>query len=120
MSYWVALQDEDTGKACVVPLFDDGGTRIAGGSTDAELNITYNYNECYRLVPELAGEKFGVDWLQGRRARSAVTMLDHVTRTLGDHTYQDYWAPTPGNASRAVAILLAWARLHPEATFHVS
>jgi hypothetical protein len=130
MSYDVYLRHE-SGKTCTVPPFDEGGTRVLGGSDEAELNVTYNYGECYRLVPPISGIifngivfneiPFGISLLDQKLARDVIPILEHVVAFLGDHPYTtDYWAPTPGNAGHAVAILLAWARLYPDARFEVS
>jgi len=58
-----------------------------------------------------AGSKVGAE---------AEAILAHVVEVLGDEPYKtDYWAPTPGNAGHAAAILLGWAKLYPDATFEV-
>jgi len=118
MSYWVSLRDAG-GEVCTVPKFEDGGTKVAGGSEEAELNVTYNYGEVYRLVPKFLGFEFSIGFLNNRKALYTIAYLEHVVEVLGDKTYPDYWAPTPGNAGHAAAILLKWARLHPDATFEV-
>jgi len=125
MSYWVSLHDT-SGGICEVPPFDEGGTRVLGGSGVADLNVTYNYGECYRLVPAFIGSawpiatKFSISVLDGRTGAEAEAILAHVVEVLGDEPYKtDYWAPTPGNAGHAAAILLGWAKLYPDATFEV-
>ena len=119
ISYDVYLRHEN-GETCEVPRVEEGGTFVFGGSTEAELNVTYNYGECYHLVPIRYGVSFSIKFLDGMQAKNVIPILEHVVEVLGDKPYPDYWAPTPGNAGHAAAILLKWARLHPDATFEVS
>lgn len=63
MSYWVKLLDKK-GKVCQVERHSEGGTYVMGGTTDAELNITYNYSEPYS---EYLDEKQGLKFLNGKR-----------------------------------------------------
>ena len=113
MSYDVSL--EIGGELVQVESHTDGGTYVMGGSTDASLNITYNYAECYRLT-----DLKSIRELDGRRASDVVGRLRSSVEFLGTTTYErDYWAPTPGNAGHAIAILLKWAEANPDAVFRV-
>jgi len=113
MSWWVSLEQD--GKPVEVERHWEGGTFTVGGSTLAEINITYNYGFFYRhcLHPD------GLWWLDGKRARDCVGRLEAAIKELGASRYRDYWTPTPSNAGFALSILLAWAKEHPEATFRV-
>lgn len=120
MSYWISLMDGAGGEAvpCEVPSFAEGGTYAVGGTTEASLNVTYNYGECWRLVPGFEGFREQFD---GKRAGETLDWLQAAVDVLGDRPYKpDYWAPTPGNAGHAAAILLGWARQYPDAVWRVS
>ncbi len=81
---------------------------------EASLKVTYNYSECYCIV-----DGFNIRDLDRKKAGDTIEILEKVIKVLGDKTYRDYWAPTPGNAGHAAAILLRWARKHPNATWEV-
>lgn len=95
----------------------EGGTYVLGGTTEASLNITYNYYSAYKIAdtdyPGLA-EK-----LDGKRAEETMPWLEAMVEKLGTERYRDYWASTPGNAGYALSILLRWAKQHPDATWEV-
>lgn len=97
-----------------VPRFTDGGTYPVGGTTEAELNITYNYGKYYWLCFE-----GGLRWLHGKQAGVTIERLERAVRLLGTTQDFDYWKPTPGNCGHALNILLGWARLHPNAVWEV-
>ena len=110
MSYDIQLIDQKTRQSAEVPHHSEGGTYIVDGVAVAELNITYNYSECYHLC------NFGIRDLYGKKAKETISELERVISYLGSKQYNhDYWAPTPGNAGYACSILLAWARQHPDA-----
>lgn len=118
MSYDISLHDDDGQILTVGRHEGEGGTYATGGSSEAELNITYNYGECYKLVfDDYGGLR---DLLDGKRASDMLPILTRAVDRLGTRQYQDYWAPTPGNAGHALNILLGWAREHPRAIFRVS
>lgn len=114
MSYWVYLNGEDKERVAVAPHIE-GGTHVVGGTTEATLNITYNYDECYNLY-----KGFSIKDLDGKRAVLTVNLLTAVVLFLGTRRHSDYWAPTPGNAGHAASILLGWAKQHPDAKWRVS
>lgn len=93
----------------------EGGTYCVGGTTAADLNVTYNYSTHFRehLHPD------GLAWLDGKPASETIDALAAAVEALGTVRDKDYWAPTPGNAGYALSILLRWARMSPEAVFVV-
>ena len=95
-----------------VEIFEEGGTYSLGGSSEAELNITYNYSWFFYRV--LDKEK-GLRCLYGKTGQETIKILEQAVAELGTDQYKDYWAPTPGNAGHALKILLRWARQHPTA-----
>jgi hypothetical protein len=121
MSYDVSLVDPETREVLTVPSHEEGGTYQVGGTEKAELNITYNYSEVYRLVRDENNEGFSMNYLEGKTAESTIKKLQTVVDILGTNNQCfDYWAPTPGNAGYAASILLAWARLHPKGVWNVN
>ena len=115
MSYWVYLEDE-AGKSVDVDLFSAGGILVVGGDTEAALNVTYNYGWFYWkfLSPEA-----GLRWLNGKKASEVIAKLEEVVEFLGVRQFENYWAPTPGNAGYALSVLLGWAKENPDAVFRV-
>ncbi len=114
MSYWVHLQNKN--KPVVVPNHEFGGTHVLGGTTNAELNVTYNYSKFYygHLDKEL-----GLKWLDGKKAKDCLSRLREAVEALGHEQDTDYWKPTAGNAGFALLVLGSWAGLNPEAVFSV-
>lgn len=114
MSHWVYLNDA-TGPV-TIERHEDGGTYVRGGTTEASINITYNYSE---FMWSTLGEG-GLRSLHEKRAGDVIEILASAVETLGTDRSADYWTATAGNAGYALAILLTWARQHPEAVFEVS
>ena len=102
MSYDIRLECPVCREALPVDHFTDGGTHPLGGSCEADLNVTYNY-----------APHFDFKSLNDRQAGDTIPDLEAALERLGDKPDDDYWAATPGNAGRAVAILLGWAKRHP-------
>jgi len=113
MSWWVSL--EENGEPVEVECHQEGGTYCLGGSTTAELNITYNYGWFYKRFLH----EDGLWWLDGKKAADCISKLEAAIQELGTQRHQDYWAPTPGNAGYALSILLKWAKQYPDAVFRV-
>ena len=109
MSYDVRFRDSD-GNTCVSKVNrQDGGTQVVGGTTDAELNITYNYGKImYENI------EFGLRGLYGKNGKEISEILTPVVEKLGTNTSNDYWSATEGNVGYALSILLDWAREFPE------
>ena len=116
MSYDITIMNPKTGEPYE---FDEphqykGGTYAVGGETVAHFNITYNYAQLYRL----AG--FNLRDFEGWQVASAMPMLELYIDKLGTNTWSDYWAPTPGNAGKALANLIAIARPFPDGIITIS
>lgn len=114
MSFWVYLKDNNV--VVSVDPHEEGGTFCMGGCGEAELNITYNYSPHY--YKELNKEK-GLRWLDGKKAKECIPAIERAVYALGVERDGDYWKPTAGNAGYALAILLRWARVNPDAVFDV-
>lgn len=115
MSFDVTLKKD--GSPVQIPNHSEGGTHVLGGTTDAELNVTYNYSG--HFFRELHNG-LGLRWLDKKKAVDCVERLSKAIAALGVERDSDYWADTPGNAGFALSILLQWAQLHPDAVFEVS
>ena len=113
MSYYISLMRE--GNVCQVNTHQEGGVIALGGSTDASINITYNYAFFFY---NFLDKRKGIRWLYGKTAQETIPRLEkaigRLTGWLGDGVYeQDYWAPTFGNAKHALEVLLGWAKQNP-------
>jgi hypothetical protein len=116
MSYNVCLIDPKINKIVTVPSHEEGGTYAVGGSTNALLNITYNYSKHFCSALE---SDEGIKWLRDKKASDVEHRLVAAISILGVKQNKDYWAATSGNAGYALSILLKWVKLYPNAVFHV-
>ena len=112
MSYDISLHDAE-GKIVEVERHTEGGTIVVGGTTSADMNVTYNYGEVYHLFG------FSLKDLGGQKASDTIARLRELVDKLGTRTFENYWAPTPGNAGHALFILLKWAEQHPDSVWQV-
>lgn len=109
MSYDIDLVDPVTKKVLQVqePHYYAGGTYVMEGTPYLTLNITYNYAKHYYRV---FGEK-GIRTIYGMTAKESIPLLENAISQLGNDVSNNYWAPTEGNARKALNDLLAIARL---------
>lgn len=118
MSYDIELQDPVTKKTLQLdaPHHMRGGTYAMGGTTDARLNVTYNYApHFYRTLGEgVAGREGGIRSIYGMTGAESIPILEKAISELGDDIDDDYWKPTEGNAKRALTQLLALARMRSD------
>jgi hypothetical protein len=112
MSYDIDLKDPVTGKTIELdePHHMKGGTYCVGGTTQASLNVTYNYAKHYYRV---LGEK-GIRTIYGMTGAESIPVLDAAIVQLDDDVVDDYWKPTEGNAKRALLQLRALACMRPD------
>lgn len=108
MSWWIYLEDEK-GKTVKVKNHSEGGTYVLGGTTRAELNVTYNYSKWFDFKK-----------LNGSIAENVIKLFEKTIKDLGTEREKDYWNPTKGNVGYALSILLKWAKKYPKAVFRVS
>ena len=117
MSYDCYLQDPITEETL---HFDEahqmvGGTYAAGGTTEAWLNVTFNYRPFYCAN----GLEDSLKTLRGMTAADSIPLLQGVADKLGDDVDDDYWKPTEGNAKRALLQLIAMAKLRPDGVWTI-
>lgn len=151
MSWWVCLKDTTAEPTCdygtpldqwqprysyetepcpepcypsvIVDRHAEGGIYVMGGTSEGEINVTYNYGGHFRDAlhdPNPGESDVLARLLNNRRAGDVVTALEQAVARLGTARSADYWEATPGNAGYALSILLSWARQHPDAVFKVS
>lgn len=112
MSYDIDLCDPVTKRVIELDNIHDirGGTYAMGGTTEASLNITYNYGKhFYRVM----GEN-GIRSIYGMTGAESIPVLKEAISKLGDEVDPDYWKDTEGNAKKALYGLLAFAQLRPD------
>ena len=88
-----------------------GGTYALGGTTEAALNITYNYASHYRRV---FGSEEGIRSLYDKTGAESIPVLRAAIDKLGNDVSDNYWEPTEGNAKLALLQLLAMAQMRPD------
>lgn len=118
MSYSVFLYTNDRFEEHCVSTnkIEYGGTYQLGGTTECDLNITYNYSPHY--YKEFPNDE-GIFWLNGQYAKNTIKELENVSMALGSRRNSDYWKSTKGNAGYSIKILLGWARENPEGIWMV-
>lgn len=110
MGYAIYIVDGD-GKTVYLdrPHQLRGGTYAVGGTCEAYLSVTYNYRYYFKGV---FGEK-GIGVLKGMDVKESIPILEKAVAELAPDSETNYWAPTEGNARRAIENLLELARLAP-------
>ena len=94
----------------------EGGTFVANGTNDCELNITYNYSPIfYKVFPD----DEGLRWLYGKTGKEATQILEKTVKRLGTERDSSYWNATDGNAGFSLSILLGWAKEFPNGKFAI-
>lgn len=112
MSYDINLLDPVTHEVIQfdTPHQIKGGMYCMGGTTEAWINITYNYGKIYR-------EKFGKEGIRtiyGMTGAESIPIIQKVIDSLSDETNSDYWTATEGNTKRALYGLLSFAKMRPD------
>ena len=113
MGYSIKLLDE-MGEPVIVRRHQEGSNYVCTGTTDASIDITYNYS---RYFVEHIDSVVGIRFLYGKRAFECVDILENAVDSLGKVTDNDYWKRTPGNAGHVLSVLLEWANEYPNAIF---
>lgn len=110
MSYDIDLCDPVSGATLELdePHQMKGGTYCVGGTTEASLNVTWNY-----------GKHFDFQSLNKISGAESIPVLESAIYRLGDKTDPDYWQPTEGNVKRALIQLLTLAKMRPDGAWKV-
>jgi hypothetical protein len=112
LSYDIYLKDPTTGETIELdePHQLRGGTYCVGGTTEATLNVTYNYAKHYYRV---MGEK-GIRGIYGLTGEQSIPCAGDRRRSAGRRPEAATTGqPTEGNAREALMDLLALARMAP-------
>lgn len=132
MSYDIKLIDPITKDVLQLdsPHHMRGGTYQVGGTTEASLNVTYNYAEHFQRVfgdekveltpfeKVFGGGKTGIRRLYGMTGAESIPVLEKAISLLADDVNEDYWKPTEGNAKRALIQLLTLAKMRPDGVWN--
>jgi len=92
----------------------EGGTVELGDPSRASLSVTYKYAPFFR---EQLDTEQGIRWLYGKTGAQCLDRLEQAVQVLGTKASGSYWNATAGNAGAALAVLLKWAKQHPDAVF---
>lgn len=129
MSYDISLRDPVTKETIRFenPHFMRGGMYAIYGTTEAWLNVTYNYSPWYYRA-----EVFGKDGIRaiyglaGAESipvlRKAIAGMESLNEDLFEderqeclaHDVSGYWLPTKENAIKPLYQLLAMAQMRPD------
>lgn len=135
MSYDIYLRNRVTKETVHfdTPHQMAGGTYAVGGTTEAWLNVTYNYAQWYYkdgVFPDNGEDNSGIRSIYGLSGADSIPVLEHAIKALESMTedltekeiqeYKDggaggYWTPTRANAIRPLYQLLAMAKMRPDA-----
>ena len=99
MSWWISLVDSAGEYIDTDSSRTEGGTLCVGGTSEAVLNVTYNY-----------GCKFNFRLLNLLPPKVAIVLIEHKIEQLKDDIDSDYWNPTDGNVKRALKTLRDFAK----------
>lgn len=130
MSYDISLLDPVSKETIHLdnPHQMNGGTYCVGGTTEAWLNITYNYARWY-YKDGVFPNKDGIRSIYGMSGADSIPVLENAIKTLEETTedltgelaevYADngavgYWMPTRANAIKPLYQLLAMAKMRPD------
>lgn len=98
MSWWISLVDKNKRTIDTDTVRTEGGTYVLGGSSEATLNVTYNYRK-----------HFNFREVDGLSAVEADKIMCAANEKLGDDEDEDYWKATEGNVKRAITTLIEFA-----------
>lgn len=102
-----------------------GGTYALGGTTEAWLNVTYNYSRWYRR-DDVFPNGAGIYCLQNKTAKESIPIIQkaiHTLETLDEELTEEevrhyrfqgadgYWMPTRENAIKPLRQLLTMAEM---------
>ena len=128
MSYDLQLNNPVTGEVLELDAAHHmrGGTYCQGGTTEASLNVTYNYAAIFSRVmvggfenldgfdKMFGGNATGIRSIYGKTGAESIPMLTAAIDKLGDDVDPNYWTATEGNAKATLIQLRALAQMRPD------
>lgn len=134
MSYDITLNDPVTKEPIQLdaPHQMQGGTYAVGGTTEAWINITYNYSRWYHKPGVFAPtqeDSQGIRTIYGMTGaesipvlKKAIKVLENMSEDISEEERRKceeweatgYWMPTRINAIRPLHQLLALAQMRPD------
>ena len=135
MSYDISLRDPVRKETIHfdTPHQIRGGTYAVGGTSEAWLNITYNYSRWYYkegVFPDNGEDYRGIRSIYGLSGADSIPILENAIKALEvmdedlteeeirnyeEHNIKGYWLPTRENAIKPLYQLLAMAKMRPDA-----
>lgn len=135
MSYDISLRDPTRKETIHYDTLHQmrGGTYAVGGTSEAWLNITYNYSRWYYkegVFPDNGEDYRGIRSIYGLSGADSIPILENAIKALEDmdedlteeeirnyeeHDIKGYWLPTRENAIKPLYQLLAMAKMRPDA-----
>jgi hypothetical protein len=79
MSYDIMLWDTERAEIVRVARHEEGGTYVQGGTTEASLNVTYNYSRYY--YKHLDAER-GIRWLYDETGAACIDRLERAIAAI--------------------------------------
>lgn len=117
MSYDIRLHDPVSREPIELEAkhFMRGGTYAIDGTSEAWLNITYNYSKFYY---EVEPEK-GISSVYGKTGAESIpvlqNMIDQIIKKYPKlETSENYWNAASGNAIKPLHQLIAMAKMRPD------
>lgn len=110
------------GRILSVEKHSAGGTIVIGGTTLAEISMTYNYAWFfYKFMDTEKGIK-AICGLTGKKAKPIIENMMGELSTTGtgnglSEAECNYWCPTPSNVMKILRVLLRWCEQHPKGIF---
>jgi hypothetical protein len=118
MSYYVKMYDPETKKTVNFKYKHgyQGSNFILGGTTEAFVNITYNYAKYYK---ETIDKDTGLYSLHNKTGKEALPIIQKAINELGIDYNENYWAATRGNAGYALLAIEFFCRMRPDGIIKV-
>lgn len=119
MSYTIIMIQPDTQEIILLdaPHQMKGGTFVVGGTSEAWLDVTYNYSKFYKKAFD--NEK-GIKIIEGLSGAESIPILKTAIANLGDvKPTKDYWEGNEGNAKIPLRQLLAFAQMRPDGVWEI-
>ena len=134
MSYDISLVEPTTRETIEfdTPHHMKGGNYVLGGTTEAWLNITYNYARWYYkdgVFPNHGYGRKGIRSIYDMTGADSIPVLQHAISVLEEmtedlteeeikeceeHGAGGYWLPTKENAIKPLYQLLTMAKMRPD------